>query len=215
MSTVLGMSKTEFRYMREQPFFDMPQTSMDPKFWSKEQELVMKELYEKLSAANAVCVQKVLNLTALSTKPYLQEIVWIVRKLGLEKLMTTQQNYSIKLVQQFFATVQFGNDADVTLTWMIGSIKCVSSMTRFGELLGYGFRNGEESKGRIMHVEGLHYDKKKLTPLYSNKESMGTNKDLLPTFNILLRMFWYNIAPQAGNIDAIQGWACQSSPSLL
>ena len=34
---------------------------------------------------------------------------------------------------------------------------------------------------------------------------MGTNKDLLPTFNILLLMFRYNIAPQAGNLDAIRG----------
>ena len=52
-----------------------------------------------------VCVQKVLNLTALSTKPYFQEVVWIVRKLGLEPLMVTQQNYSIKFVQQFFSTL--------------------------------------------------------------------------------------------------------------
>ena len=140
--------------MREQPLFDMPQTSTDPNFWRKEQELVMKELCEKLSAANAVYVQKVLNLTALSTKPYFQEAVWIVRKLGLEPLMVTQQNYSIKFVQQFFAIVQFGSDEDVKLTWMTGPIKCESSMTRFRELLGYVFRCGEESQGIVMHVEG-------------------------------------------------------------
>ena len=131
--------------------------------------------------------------------------MWIVRKLGLEKLTTTQQNYSIKLVQQFFATVQFGNDDDVMLTWMTGPIKCVSSMTRFGEMLGYEFRRGEEPKGRIMHVEGSTYEKRSLAPLYSNKASVGTNNDLLPTFNILLRMFRYNIAPQAENVDAIRG----------
>ena len=105
LTIVIGMSMQEFRGMREQPLFDMPQTSTDPNFWRKEQELVMKEIYEKLSAAHAVCVQKVLNLTALSTKPSFQDDVWIVRNLGLEPLMVTQQNYSIKFVQQFFATV--------------------------------------------------------------------------------------------------------------
>ena len=56
-----------------------------------------------------------------------------------------------------------------------------------------------------MHTEGVHYEKGKMAPLYLNKAAVGTNKDLLPTFNILLRMFRCNIAPQAGNVDAIRG----------
>ena len=75
-----------------------------------------------------MCEQKVLNLTALNSKEYFQKAVWVVRKLGLEKLMTTHQNYDIKLVQQFFATIQFGDDEAVSLTWMNGPIRCVSSM---------------------------------------------------------------------------------------
>ena len=130
----------------------MPQDSNNPLFWRKEQELVMTEIYAKLSTTKAVCEQKVLNLTSLSTKPYFQEAVWIARKLGLEKLMSIQQHFDIKIMHHFFATVQFGKDADVTLTWMTGPIRCESTMTRFGELLGYEFRNGDESKGRIMHV---------------------------------------------------------------
>ena len=58
-------------------------------------------------------MQKVLNLTALSAKPYFQEAVWIARKLGLEHLISMKQNYDIQLVHQFFATVQFGEDEDV------------------------------------------------------------------------------------------------------
>ena len=84
--------------MREQPLFDMPQTSSDPFFWRKEQELVMKEIYAKLSKSNAVCEQKVLNLTSLNSKEYFQEAVWVVRKLGFENLMATQQNFDIKFV---------------------------------------------------------------------------------------------------------------------
>ena len=44
-----------------------------------------------------------------------------------------------------------------------------------------------------------------MAPLYLNKDAVGSNKGLLPTFNILLRMFRCNIAPQAGNVDAIRG----------
>ena len=61
-------------------------------------------------------------------------------------------------------------------------------MTRFGEFLCYVFSKGEASQGRIMHVEGVQYEKRKMAPLYLNKAVVGTNKDLLPTFNILLRM---------------------------
>ena len=205
LTSVSELSKSEFRSMRMQPFFDMPQNSSNPFFWRREQEIVMNDIYAKLSGPNIVCVQKVLNLSALGTKPYFQEAIWIVRKLGLEHLMTLKQNYDIKLVHQFFATVQFGEDEDVSLTWMTGPIKCESSMTRFGELLGYVFRKGETSQGRIMHTEGVQYDKGKMAPLYLNKSSIGSNRDLLPTFNILLRMFRCNIAPQAGNVDAIRG----------
>ena len=78
-------------------------------------------------------------------------------------------------------------------------------MTRFGELLGYQFNKGLDGVGRIMHTEGVHYEKGKMAPLYHDRTAVGSNKGLLPTFNILLRMFRCNIAPQAGNVDAIRG----------
>ena len=81
---VLDLGKVEFRCMREQPFFDMPQDTNNPLFWRKEQELVMTEIYAKLSSTKAICEQKVLDLTSLSTKPYFLEAVWIAWKLGLE-----------------------------------------------------------------------------------------------------------------------------------
>ena len=68
-TTVIGMGKSEYRSMRKQPLFDMPQNSSNPHFWRREQEVVMRDIYAKLSGPNIVCMQKVLNLTALSTKP--------------------------------------------------------------------------------------------------------------------------------------------------
>ena len=41
LSIVVDMGKVEFRCMREQPFFNMPQTSTNHHFWRREQELVM------------------------------------------------------------------------------------------------------------------------------------------------------------------------------
>ena len=65
LTTVIGMGKSEFWSMREQPFFDMTQTSTNPYFWRREQELVMKDLYEKLSGPNIVCVCKRCSISLL------------------------------------------------------------------------------------------------------------------------------------------------------
>ena len=153
-----------------------------------------------------VCEQKVLSLESLDKKPYFQEAVWIARKLGLERLIShVHEDYDIQLVQQFFATVVFDNDEDVTMTWMTGSQKCTSNFVEFGRCLGYKFKGATTCVGKRMHVEGAAYNKRRLRPLYSVASSVGTNQDLLPTFNIFLRMVRLNLAPQAGNVDAIRG----------
>ena len=36
LTTLSGLNKSEFRAMRSQPFFDMPQNSSNPQFWRKE-----------------------------------------------------------------------------------------------------------------------------------------------------------------------------------
>ena len=89
----------------------------------------------------------------------------------------------------------FGEDEDVTLTWMTGPVKCVSSMKRFAEILGYPFLGDITVRGKRMHVDGVAYNKKRVSPLYEKEESIGTNKDLRRVYNILLRLFWCNIAP--------------------
>ena len=67
--------------------------------------------------------------------------------------------------------------------------KIESTFVRFGELLGYEFRTDGTPVGRRMHIEGVAYNERTLAPLYANEASVGTNRDLLLTFNILLRMF--------------------------
>jgi hypothetical protein len=59
-----------------------------------------------------------------------------------------------------------------------------------------------------MHVDGEYYEKKKLAPLYTGNDKkivIGGTLGLSQWSNILLRIFWASIAPQAGNFDAIHG----------
>ena len=88
ITTLLGMTKEEFRALRSQKFYQMSNNSTNNHFWRKEQELIMYELYAKLDPKQLVCPQKPLNLDALSQKTYFQDAVWIVQKLGLGHLIT-------------------------------------------------------------------------------------------------------------------------------
>ena len=49
LTTVIGMGKSEFRAMRKLSFFDMPNNSSNPHFWRREQEIVHRDVYAKLS----------------------------------------------------------------------------------------------------------------------------------------------------------------------
>ena len=124
ITTVLGMSKEDFRAMRSQNFYDMPTNSTNNHFWRKEQELIMTKIYANLDPKALVCPQKPLKLDELAKKAYFQGAIWVVRKLGLEHLISIQLNYDIEMVQQFFATLEMGPEEDTMMTWMTGSIKC-------------------------------------------------------------------------------------------
>ena len=165
----------------------------------------MTEIYMPLTTKLAP--QKVLNLETLGKRGYFSNAVWVMKKLGQEHLFGIQQDYHIPAIQQFYATVVFGDDEndDIPLTWMTGVVKCESSIKRMAELLGYEFKGASEPVGARMHHEGFAYDKARLAPMYEKEESVGTNKDLKRDYNIMLRMFRCNIAPQAGNVDAIRG----------
>ena len=66
ITTLLGMNKKEFRAMRSQNFYKMPNNSSNNHFWRREQELIMTEVYAKLDPKHLVCPQKPLNLDALA-----------------------------------------------------------------------------------------------------------------------------------------------------
>ena len=98
ITTVLGMSKEEFRAMRSQNFYNMPNNSTNNHFWRKEQELIMTEIYANLHPKALVSPQKPLKLDELAKKAYFQDAIWVMRKLSLEQLISIQQNYDIEMI---------------------------------------------------------------------------------------------------------------------
>jgi hypothetical protein len=77
-------------------------------------------------------LKKPLKFEVLAKKQYFVEARWVARKLGLEKLISTQQNYDIEMVQQFFATLVLGTEEDTKMTWMTGPLKCNATFAEFG-----------------------------------------------------------------------------------
>ena len=79
---------------------------------------------------------------------------------------------------------------------------------RFAKVLGYPFRGKEFASGTRIHSQGIEADKKLLKPLKPLTIVGGTpglTKDLLPLYDILLRVFRSSISPCGGNTDAVRG----------
>jgi hypothetical protein len=56
-----------------------------------------------------------------------------------------------------------------------------------------------------MHLDTSEYNMKKIQPLYLPGGKPGETANLLPLYDILLRMFRDNISPSGGNNDPIRG----------
>ena len=114
LETFVGLTKEDFRELRKRPLYELPCNSDDGDYWRNEMKLVQVEIYNKMKR-NPVCPQQPLNMDYLGRKAYFADAMWVAKKLGLEKLMTTQQNYDVPMVQKFFATVVFDTDDERTM----------------------------------------------------------------------------------------------------
>jgi hypothetical protein len=198
--------------MRKTNFFAQAKNTEASNFHRKEQELIFKEIYAKLTKYK-VCPQKTIDFDHLHKHAYFEEALWITEKLGLHPLLKINQDYNIALVHQFFATAVFGDGEDIPMTWMLGNDICRSSFREFVGHLGYAFVGANTASGLSMHIEGVGYDKKTLKPLYGKLTPSAKRKEIVlgdaygfkTRYNILLRLFRENIAPSVGNLDATRG----------
>ena len=114
------MSKEEYRELRKTDLYALPRTSEDPRYWRKEQAVFMKDVYGVLTKS-PICPQKFMSVEKMCLSPYFNDALWICDKLGLYNLMELREDYNVHLVQQFYATVVFGSDQDMTMVWMSGT----------------------------------------------------------------------------------------------
>jgi hypothetical protein len=132
--------------MRKNNFFAMTKNTEASNFHCKEQELIFKEMYAKLTK-DKVCYQKTIDFGHLHKHAYFEEALWITEKLGLHPLMKINQDYNVALVHQFFATVVFGEGEDIPMTWILGNDVCRSSFREFANHLRYSFVGANTASG--------------------------------------------------------------------
>jgi hypothetical protein len=172
LTTLEDLTAQEFVEMRKCNFYMLPHNSRDRWFSRKEQDLIMKEFYAYLKKRH-VCPPAMLDFAHFETHcAYIEEPIWITHNLGLHPLMKIQEHYNIILVQQFFATLVFGDGEELPMTWMTGEDVCNSNFIDFAALLGYESHGANSPSGARMHVDGGYCKNKKLAPLYTIIDKM-------------------------------------------
>jgi hypothetical protein len=118
--------------------------------------------------------------------------------------MVFRQDYNPRLIQQFFATLEFDTRDEVGFTWMSGEVRKSSTISHFEQLLGYRFDGIHQPRGARLHLDTTEYNKRKIQCLYGPRGKAEETANLLPLYDILLWMFHTNIAPSGGNNDFIR-----------
>ena len=197
-------NKASFRKWRSELSYGADQD--DPKFFCTEMAWLYREVYLKFSSKAPVCPMRWINFDKLMKKAdYFGGAVQVCRVLGLEHLMETECSYNVSIIHQFYATVVFDNSEDIGMTWMTGTQRLTSSFREFARILGCSFSGSSVAAGERMHLQGVAYNKNVMSDLYMPGGEIGSQHGLLPTYDILLRMFRHTIAPIAGNADNIAG----------
>ena len=80
-------------------------------------------------------------------------------------------------------------DHTIKLFWMTGDQRREATFERFAAVLGYPYRGKDYKSGHRLHIDGIEPDKSLLKPLYNTDGIPGKSKNLLPLYDILLRVF--------------------------
>jgi hypothetical protein len=133
LTSLKNLSKKEYREMRKRISYELPMTSTNSLFWRREQQVIMKKHYGTLKKYS-VAWQHVLDFGHMTKHAYFKEALRVSEKLGVVPLMKIKEDYNIKLVQQFFATLVFGNKNEVEFKWITGDTRCESNFVLFHNL---------------------------------------------------------------------------------
>ena len=173
----------------------------NPFFYTSDQERVYNDIY--LNQKTKVTKQHSLDIDHMKLEKhhgYFDEALSLCEEYGLINIMTLNQRYDDFLIAQFFSTVHFDNDEKRTLRWMTKDTVLEATLEEFGNSLGYTLG------GWTCHGGGRPMSSDVLAPITLEDGTPGETDDLIPTYEIMHRIYRETLAPRVGNTDQVHAF---------
>ncbi|KAK1680513.1 hypothetical protein QYE76_041361 [Lolium multiflorum] len=174
----------------------------DKRFHNKTQEEIFYEVYVPFK--KGVALQHAIDTGKMAASRYFAEAYAMCGEFGLYPIMELTKDYDVGLIHQFYATVHFDSDEAKTFRWMSHDKLLESNLAKFGSALGYPRLPGVDENGWRCHDSSFSQPREVLEPLYIKGWGIpGKSADLLPTWDIMLRVYRETIGPKGGNLDEL------------
>ena len=153
-----------------------------------------------------------INIDHMNANPaYFGEAKAICEEFGLLPLMEFNHAFDEDLVAQFFATVKLieSEDGARSLTWMTHDRVLTATWAEFAAGIGYSDLPSDASGMFRVHLRDRPMVKDKMVDadLYiAGRALAGSAYDLLPTYDIMLHIYWSVLNPKVGNFDQVHGF---------
>jgi hypothetical protein len=112
-----------------------------------------------------------IDMDHLWNKPYFDEAVNVIKRMGLSQLFTIQCDYDKELILQFYSSLVMMNDDDHTMKCMSGANHCTATFHDFDDALGFEFDGPNALGARFFNPGGPNKDS--LYELYSSTREVG------------------------------------------
>ncbi|KAK1630081.1 hypothetical protein QYE76_004396 [Lolium multiflorum] len=202
--SVKNMQYLEYKELRDVNPYLTPRNNRvtDKRFHNKTQEEIFYEVYVPFK--KGVAPQHAIDTGKMAASTYFQEAYAMCGEFGLYPIMELNKDYDVGLIQQFYATVHFQSDEAKTFSWMSHERLLESNLAKFGSALGYPRYPGIDANGWRCHDSSFAQTREVLEPLYIKGWGIpGKSADLLPTWDIMLRVYRETIGPKGGNLDEL------------
>ncbi|KAK1651343.1 hypothetical protein QYE76_069148 [Lolium multiflorum] len=202
--SVKNMQYLEYKELRDINPYLTPRSNRvgDKRFHNKTQEEIFYEVYVPFK--KGVAPQHAIDTGKMAASRYFQEAYAMCGEFGLYPIMELNKDYDVGLIQQFYATVHFESDEARTFRWMSHERLLESNLAKFGSALGYPRYPGIDANGWRCHDSSFAQTREVLEHLYIKGWGIpGKSADLLPTWDIMLRVYRETIGPKGGNVDEL------------
>ncbi|KAK1663542.1 hypothetical protein QYE76_051701 [Lolium multiflorum] len=176
-------------------------------FYHPNQDRIYNEIYG--TKEFNCCPQCSISMDKLRSKSeYFGEALEICEEQGLIPLMTFSHNYSKEVICQFYTTVVFLQDefGVRSLKWMTKEYVMEATWEEFAQGIGYQLPENDINFFRI-HLQHKPMSKDKMINLYLPTRALcGSAYDLLPTYDIMNRIYRNTFNPKHTNHDEVHGF---------